>query len=735
MHVLQSTALRLCIRAGRIHPLLRLRVRDQYLHAQLRLRPPVKTYCARFAVLVVLAMTTGGAGAAELIPLRVRIEPKKAGLARVIPLLAGTQAHDEQLTDGTAVVLVPLAVPSLLCAGAAGTSIACEVVQLEAAEERVLAMVEGREVRMRCLIGRDPAKDATIRLHRADIPARVPYAMPLTYTGGSFVDRVLTNANGEAVIPHLAPGTYRFEISVRNYPLYDAGEIEIPPRQALPDGSLEDRSFTAGDFVIASGGTVEVEVLDTASIPLTSGRVAIGQRRGRTAPLALVEGDVDGTGHIRLSGLDLLQPAQVTCLTEGYERKQFQVETLPPLLTCTLTKLASIAGNVTDESGQPIADADVRIGEHTAETDDAGEFRLTGLPAGEAEIVIRAERYAHASRTVQLIAGEMTPAATFILKPGWKIAGRVVDAMTKEPVRGALVRRGDQVGTAAVTGDDGAYELDAENLALLEADGPGYALADRVVTGRDRNDFLLQRPGTMIVAVWDERNDRPCVGCTVVASRGRLVRSAITNGTAEARFDGLPPGDYDVLNERVHATSSYVTVSGGEESVTANVSPNATSRVRLGRRRDVDVVFVPAASGRRLRASGARGVEIVDAEASGSFRISHQADGAQLALVTAAGGVVVGAIPPHFGASTIELRLSPTLTTIRCTKDGRPTAGVFVTIRDVTGELAAWGTSDMHGEVQLANLPPARYRIAADSASVDLNVRENTPGVIELADH
>jgi hypothetical protein len=701
---------------------------------------------ARIGFLAAFAALALTVHPAERVPLRVRIEPATDGIARVIPLAFGSEAQNVGVKSGKALVHLQADVPALVCAGAEGMNVACEFVQTGAPEERTFALVEGREVRMRCLLDGEPVRDAVVRLHRASIPARVPYALPLSYTAGRIEDRVLTDDQGEAVIAHLAPGTYRFEVSIDKYPPYDAGEIEIPPQRTFPDGSREKRSIQLADFTIDSGVSVEVEVLDGDAIPVTSGAVGIRQPRAHeTGSFAaqtsdgtsatLVQGRVNDEGRVTFSGLDPSRAVSVTCQAEGYERQKLEFATPPAVVTCTLSNLASTSGDVTDEARQPIAGARVRIGERSVTTDGAGHFSVTSLPAGEAEVTVSAQRYAHASHTVRMLPGEMTPAGTFVLKRGWHVTGRVLDALTKEPVRGAAVRLVADPGSSATTDDEGAYEVDAEHLGVIEASAAGYADADRVVTERTANDFFLQRPGSMIVSVWDENRNSPCVACTITAGRGRIMRSAITNAAAEVRFDGLPPGDYDVLKENVYAASTYVTVSGGADTITATVTPNATARVQLGKAREVDVAFVPAASGRQLRASGAAGVEIADADPAGSFRIKHQPQGASLALLTPTTGVVVGAIPPRATASRIELHLWGTLATVRYTRDGQPGPGMQVTIRGAAGEIAAWGTTDARSEVQFAHLPPGRYGVtAATGTTASFVVDESSPGLVELSD-
>lgn len=338
-------------------------------------------------------------------------------------------------------------------------------------------------------------------------------------------------------------------------------------------------------------------------------------------------------------------------------------------------------------------------------------------------------------RAIHLPSSEIADLGTFVLEPGWQVTGRVADALTREPIAGASIRHADAGGVETTSADDGTYALDAENLALLEVRAPGYAKADRVVTQSDGNDFLLQRPGRLAVTLWDEHEDRACAGCTLVASMGRHVVSAITDGSGEALLADLPPGDYDVVQESVRATSAYVTVSGGSHTTTATVRPLETTRVAIGRKRDsVEIVFVPPVSDRRqLRASGSEGVEIVDALPSGSYRVKRKNRGANLALVAPASGVVLGSMPENFTGSRIEMRLHPTTTRVRCVRAGQAEAGVTVTLRNVRGEIAAWGTSNSDGEVLLANIPVGTYSVTGEGRpTVTISVTDGATTVVDF---
>ncbi len=123
---------------------------------------------------------------------------------------------------------------------------------------------------------------------------------------------------------------------------------------------------------------------------------------------------------------------------------------------------ATLNGQVRDESGAPVASAQVRIAGSTrvAQSDDRGQFVLTGLPVGSTTLDIR--RIGFAPRQIQqtLSAGPNSVAVTLsrsalslenviVTGQGGEIEQRrlstTIDVITREQIEGAPVTRLDQL--------------------------------------------------------------------------------------------------------------------------------------------------------------------------------------------------------------------------------------------------------------------------------------------------
>ncbi|MCC6488390.1 MAG: carboxypeptidase regulatory-like domain-containing protein [Candidatus Hydrogenedentes bacterium] len=99
----------------------------------------------------------------------------------------------------------------------------------------------------------------------------------------------------------------------------------------------------------------------------------------------------------------------------------------------TYDRMLSIAGRVTDEAGNPIAGAHISGVAGMLETDADGEYAFANVAPGEYLLQVHAQGYTQAMMH-GVPAGDMH--ADFVLKSShYEIAGRVVDAVTNEPVQ------------------------------------------------------------------------------------------------------------------------------------------------------------------------------------------------------------------------------------------------------------------------------------------------------------
>src|SRR5262245_6374791 len=150
------------------------------------------------------------------------------------------------------------------------------------------------------------------------------------------------------------------------------------------------------------------------------------------------------------------------------------VVTIVPALAAHAQATGTITGRVTDRSTQqPIADAQVLIVGSTrgARTSDAGQYRLTTVPAGEVRVRVIRLGYEAETRTLT-VSGNQTVTADFAL--------------------GVTATRLDQVVVSA-TGESELRRESGNNVATINTDSIPKTLVNGV------NDLLSSRAANVVV--------------------------------------------------------------------------------------------------------------------------------------------------------------------------------------------------------------------------------------------
>ncbi len=236
---------------------------------------------------------------------------------------------------------------------------------------------------------------------------------------------------------------------------------------------------------------------------------------------------------------------------------------------------SEVSGIVLDAMGGSVPGASVALrgGAQSVPTlvssDDEGRFKAN-VPAGEVEILARAEAFSTAQRRV------FAPATgvTLVLVAGGQIIGRVIDA-DEQPVTGLtvtargthdneelrLVTKSDAAGEFRVAGvpGGGSYEVMATG-PTLRSD----ARQVLVEIGRSSDAVLLhvQRATTLTGLV--QRAGQPCRDAQVSAS-GPSPAATRASALGVVRFDGLLPGSYRVAIYCSEALPFFESVELGDQ--------------------------------------------------------------------------------------------------------------------------------------------------------------------------
>ena len=273
-----------------------------------------------------------------------------------------------------------------------------------------------------------------------------------------------------------------------------------------------------------------------------------------------------------------------------------------------------LKGNVVDEDGQPIADAQVfssvagarsmlllaamAAGEPAAESDAEGKFVIAdGTPGERVNLVVKRSGYVQGQASnIELPPNEPIE---IVLKPASSIEGRVLDA-DGVPVEGASVmaspeeRRDRRFGmgqsaTAATTDIEGRFQLSevAPGLTLVQVTKPGFEVLSvggfEVPSDRPLHDVELRLTvAAQLLGTLTDVQGEPVVGAIVMAMGpdGKFSPGgfAQTDGDGQFLFSSMPLGAQTITasGEGLNRVSKNVVIKAGENrldlQLTATVS-------------------------------------------------------------------------------------------------------------------------------------------------------------------
>ncbi|HYO78396.1 MAG TPA: carboxypeptidase regulatory-like domain-containing protein [Thermoanaerobaculia bacterium] len=643
--------------------------------------------------------------------------------------------------------------PLLVCAGAEERATVCEQVLPDGDRTRRFTLDAGRRIEGRCYLGRDPLAGAAITIRLADVEMRRPTPLPLARRDQRWVTEDQTDREGRYVVEHLAPGRYVLEVTTADGRGEETEPVTIPAVAPPKAGEAPpSRTYVLEDIRLELGAEVTVEVRDSTGASIPKAGVAIAQTTPRAATPRLVETPADDKGVATIRGIDYSLPARVSCAAKGFTRATEQLDTVPPLVTCTLRRLAEVRGRIVDEDGTGLAGVTIDlVGTAVRSASDrAGSFVLPNLDPGDYVLRASSGRHASAVRNVQLEPGEVEDVADVALRPGVEVSARVIDAETGRPVAGATVLAVDPPSGATATSDaDGVFELttgeDAPTHVRVTAQSyaPAYAVLRAGAATQNGGDAWqkveLNRPGRIAVRVWDAATGDACGACTVALIGQHSTHSLITDAAGTARQDGLPAGQYQVVREQVRATSREVTISGGSDTQVVVVVPGETASVELGSpsRRLSVALDAPLDDEWTVRAiASSRQIVAASRVSAGVYAFRRRKNERyEIQVQTPHVGVTIGTVPADYSSEMISMPLGRARLNVRMTRGKTPLAGAMAHLVQQNGRTIAWAITDTAGHASIPFLNAGTYSVvvgnrqvgvvslsAAGTASVDADV-------------
>jgi carboxypeptidase family protein len=568
------------------------------------------------------------------------------------------------------------------------------------------------------------------------------------------IEGVATEPDGSFRIPELRRGeTFDLEVHHPEHPPLSTREIRVPAAEPL---ALE----------LADGGRLAGRVVDGAGRPIFGARVRLDKALQEMSHLLDAVGPgsaTDAEGRFALAGL-APGTVDIEVRAEGYQparRRGIPIaegrEAAP--LAIVLERGSSLAGQVTDGAGRPVAGATLflqppinlpavlartqslsSLVPATTQTDEEGRYRLLGLEPGHYELSLPERHVPPTAIDLQPGANELD---VVVREEGKELAisGRLLDAAGAPLASATLTLESashpSQLAASLTDGsflfrpvEPGAYQLVADARAYIPSAQP-VVVGDAPVEGLE---LRLERARGAIRGhlVGLRREELLRVQVTAVSfdpktspGAGDSRRTALLDDAGGYRITDLAPGRWSV---------TAVTESGRQASGQVELDPGAPGVPEA--ELDLDFAAGAALSGRVAKdgapvagarvavvglPEGASGVVQMETAADGTFRVPGLAPGTYRLLV---------AVPLAlaFSHQTLEIsgdqEVAVDLTTaaiqgrVVSIATGEPVAGATVGLENVDPLLQALltpltATTREDGTFEIAPLVAGRYQVKA----------------------
>ncbi|BCB03802.1 carboxypeptidase regulatory-like domain-containing protein [Bacillus sp. KH172YL63] len=537
-------------------------------------------------------------------------------------------------------------------------------------------------------------------------------------SSGQVVTTGTTDALGNYTIENLVPGSYSVVFSANGYSNTVLGAIVTQNQTTTLDAGLDPIA-----------GLVTGTVTDNAMIPIEGALVTIVQNN---IPIATDITDQNGNYEV-----PNLAPGSYTVVVSA---DNFTTETVGTIITSGETTVTNVvlapdpgtlSGNVTNDSGDPIAGATISIQTNvgiilTTVTDSNGNYVVEGLAPGNYTVTASAPNF-QTQIIGASISSNQTTASNFILvsNPGG-IIGQITNVQTGDPILGANieVRILDSTGAIVSTifsdtnGQFSSNQLaPGEYTLVFSADNfQTTAVSTLVEAGQTAtvNVGLVPDPGSIQGTVLDINSQAPLAGAevTVVDGQGFVVATVITDVNGVFTVNGLTPNSYNVTaiaSGYQNNTIGAIVLSGETTPVAIELEQNPGS---------ITGVVNPIVPGTVVRLFNASGVFIssVIADDSGAFSFNNLAPGNYTVTasannyVTATTGVQV--VSNQASPVTLTMQPSPASVSGRIVDaNNQPIQSAIVEIRDAAGDLIAETFTNANGEYFITGLGSGSYTV------------------------
>lgn len=528
----------------------------------------------------------------------------------------------------------------------------------------------------------------------------------------------------------------------------------LSPQVYVLVGSSPDFGSNSVSAEVMSGGVTNVEILlnpnpgslkgavrDAQTLqPLTDSLVRVINNQGTV--VATVQTSVDGTYFI--PGLTE-GSYTVSAINTGYQSLLQQINILPNSTNVLdfnlLANPATLSGTVGDAlDGSPLTGVIIEVYLSGTDilvrrvlTDENGDYLIEGLPQGTFDVKAQLQDYAISVNTVFLNPGDGEVLNIALIPYPATVQGTVRDAVTLEPISGALVKvvipNTDIVVGSIITSNDGTYSIgnlpEGSNNVVISADGYATQVIPVILVPNETemvNADLEPNPAGITGSVRSAQAAGGIAGALVriFNSDGVFITSTLTDNDGFYVITGLEAGQYTVVAsaDGFGNQIAIVTLSPGEtENLDFSLS-NQTATLKGTVRDAVNNQPIQSALVQVFRIGTTIPIASVLTNGSGEYEITGL-NPREYRVVFSADGYaseVFRIFLTNEEVQTLNAELGRRPATIRGrvtdAKTGEPiqSAGV-ITVISGSGIIVASTLTDQEGNYILSGLSPGNYNV------------------------
>ena len=539
--------------------------------------------------------------------------------------------------------------------------------------------------------------------------------------GSQIITTVLTDMNGDYVVPDLAPGPYSMTVTARGYQIQVAGVVapasneNFIMRAASPVPSVQGNVYDVGSGAPIPGSLLEI---------MQNG-VVITNCVADSGGAYTISGLADGTYTIQASANDYQTAGQGLVVQSG---------TTATSNFYLIYDAGALRGTITDATTHnPIAEAIVQasIGGKIASTvitNSNGQYLFTDMTVGNYIINVTATGYQTTNQGAIVLNNQTAILNVALLPGGGTIEGYVTDA-SAQGISGASIAlmQANIIIQRGTTDTNGHYTMSGlpPGSYVARATASGYQIQTKGAfiynnTTTSLDFTMSSNPSIIQGTIYDSVSHNFIAGATVdILQNPFLIVSTNSGSSGFYSVEGLAPGAYTIrVTQSGYQTGiadTYI-VTPGSITVDLELEPNPGSVVGI---------VTSAATGNPVQGAFVylqqNAVEIVSTftDANGGYAFNNLLTGPSTIVVSASGyqQAIQGAYVVSGETLTDNFQLLPNPASVTGVvtdaTTGNPLGGATVKLIQTSFYFAATQTDDQ-GRYSISGIAPNTYELRAN---------------------